>query len=60
MSSPWYKWPEDKYTGRVAWYTILRRVTCYPFVAAAVAVLFIALLCGWGYDTAERTCKNIL
>ena len=36
--SAWWRWPEDKRSGRVAWFVVLRRLIFWPVYAAGLCL----------------------
>ena len=59
MGSRWYRWPENRQRGRVAWFVIARRVFFVPLVFVGKVLLFVAVAGGWGLDDAIRDWKAI-
>jgi hypothetical protein len=52
--SAWYRWPENKHQGMLPWWTILRRLFFWPFLAVGASVTFLAILGGFGmYDAKD-------
>lgn len=56
---PWWRWPENRMTGVVPWWVILRRLIFWPLLMAGMCVVFFAVLGGFGLREAQSTWKNI-
>lgn len=57
--SPWYRWPENKLTGIVPWFVVLRRLFFWPFLFIGACIIFLAVLGGYGFREAMITWKNM-
>lgn len=55
----WWRWPEDRRTGRVAWFVIARRVAFLPIYAAGVALAVAGCLLMYGPNEARRLWAEI-
>jgi len=49
-------WPQDPHgdNNLVPWYTIVRRLLFYPIYEVGLNLTYLALLCGWGSEEANR------
>lgn len=56
--SPWYRWPEDKRSGIVPWFVILRRAFFWPFLLLGTSISFFAILGGFGIKEAKIFWRN--
>ena len=45
MTAPWYRWPENRKTGHVPWFVILRRLVFWPLLLLGMSITFLA---AWG------------
>jgi len=53
-----YRWPENKRTGRVPWFVVLRRGLFVIPTAVVTLILFLLVLAGWGYQEAKQVWRN--
>lgn len=44
----WWRWPENKRTGLVPWFVILRRAVVTPLIFFGYALSFVGILIGYG------------
>lgn len=56
--TPWYRWPENKRTGVVPWFVVLRRALFIVPLYALFATTAVVLACGWGVDAAVRFMRD--
>jgi len=54
QKSPWYRWPESREKGRVAWFVILRRLIFWPALLLGKCITFLAILGAFGWREAKR------
>ena len=47
-----WRWPEDKRKGRPPWFVILRRTVFLPLIYAGAILVFVAMICAYGYRAA--------
>lgn len=52
--APWYRWPEDQRTGRVAWFVVLRRLAFAPVFAVGMTMAYVAVAGAYGSKEAAR------
>lgn len=55
----WYRWPENKQTGRVAWFIILRRLLFLPLLLISKCIMFVSILGGYGWYEAVKSWEDI-
>ena len=60
MGRKWYRWPENKETGVVPWFVILRRLIFWPLLVAGMSVAFVAVAGAFGISEARRFWRAAL
>lgn len=50
--TPWYRWPENKETGMLPWFLLLRRAIFYPFFLLGISIAFLAIFLAAGSEEA--------
>lgn len=55
----WWRWPEDRRQGRVAWFVILRRLVVFPLVLCGIILLLLGVWLGYGYKEAMDQWRNL-
>lgn len=56
--SPWWRWPEDRYTGRVPWFVIARRLLFWLPLATGLVLAYLAIIGGYGKKEADKWLRN--
>ena len=56
---PWWRWPENKHTGQVAWFVVLRRLAFMPFLWAGAVIMALAIIGAYGLDDAIRFMRRL-
>lgn len=59
MSGKWYRWPEDKRTGRVAWFVVAWRLLWVPLIYSGFAIGLLGTLLAYGAKDAERLWRSL-
>jgi hypothetical protein len=57
-SRKWYLWPQGYVDGFVPWFVALRRVVFWPILLTGMAVIFVAILGGFGLSEAKRNWRE--
>lgn len=58
QSSAWWRWPENKETGHVAWFVILRRLAFLPLMAIGALLYLTGIALSYGYSDARRALRE--
>jgi NADH:ubiquinone oxidoreductase subunit 3 (subunit A) len=58
MSRPWYRWPENKQTGIVPWFVMLRRLLLIPTLYLGLAITAVSIALGYSWRDGINWWKN--
>jgi hypothetical protein len=54
----WWRWPENKLTGAVPWFIILRRLPFFPLIFCGMAISWLGVLGAYGLSSANEWWKE--
>lgn len=54
-----FRWPENKKTGLVPWFVILRRLIFWPILFIGMCICYVAILGGFGLQSANNFWKDV-
>lgn len=57
--SEWWRWPEDRRTGRVAWFVVLWRLLWWPLGVAGAVLWVLHALLVYGPREARRAFNEL-
>jgi hypothetical protein len=57
--APWWRWPENRYSGTVAWFVILRRLAFYPLTLLGALLYVTGILMGYGLREGAQAWRDV-
>ena len=57
--TPWWRWPEDRRTGRVAWFIIARRLSFSPLLWVGASLSFVGIFLMYGKRSAIEFWREL-